>query len=44
MEKLIINSFAEFESFVGKEIGVSEYLQITQDQLNLFADATFDHQ
>lgn len=44
MEKLIINSFNEFETYVGKEIGVSEYLKITQEQINLFADATSDHQ
>ncbi len=41
---VIINSFKEFESYVGKEIGVSEYLKITQEQINLFADATLDHQ
>ena len=44
MEKLIISSYDEFANYVGKEIGVSEYLQITQDQINLFADATMDHQ
>jgi acyl dehydratase len=44
MPKLIINSFAEFEQHVGKELGVSEYHKITQEQINLFADATLDHQ
>jgi acyl dehydratase len=44
MEKVIINSFAEFETFVGKGLGVSDYHTITQDQINLFADATLDHQ
>jgi len=44
MGKLIINSHAEFEKFVGQELGVSEYLKITQQQINLFADATLDHQ
>ena len=44
MDKLIINNFEEFESYVGKELGVSDYLTITQEQINLFADATFDHQ
>ncbi len=44
MDKVIIHSFEEFEQFVGKEIGVSEYLKITQDRINLFADATLDHQ
>ena len=41
---VIINNFSEFEAYVGKELGVSEYLKITQEQVNLFADATLDHQ
>lgn len=39
-----INSFKEFEAYVGKELGVSDYLSITQEQINQFADATLDHQ
>jgi len=41
---VIINNYNEFEQYLGKEIGVSEYLKITQEQINLFADATLDHQ
>lgn len=44
MAALTIGSYEEFEQYVGKELGVSEYLQITQDQINKFADATLDHQ
>jgi len=44
MGKLIINSYSEFEQYVGKELGVSDYHRITQDQINKFADATIDHQ
>lgn len=44
MSKVIINSFAEFEKYVGQELGVSDYLAITQERINLFADATLDHQ
>jgi len=44
MSKVVINSFEEFERYVGKELGVSDYLKITQDQINKFADATLDHQ
>lgn len=44
MGKVIINSYEDFEAFTGKEIGVSEYLTISQKQINQFADATFDHQ
>lgn len=44
MGKLVIHSHAEFENYIGQELGVSEYLKVTQQQINLFADATFDHQ
>ncbi|MBX2963102.1 MAG: MaoC family dehydratase [Cyclobacteriaceae bacterium] len=44
MPKLIINSFAEFEQHIGKELGVSDYHQITQEQINQFAEATLDRQ
>ena len=44
MSKTIINSHAELEQLVGKELGVSEWHQFTQEQINLFADATLDHQ
>ncbi|MBN1650165.1 MAG: MaoC family dehydratase [Bacteroidales bacterium] len=44
MKKLVINSYAEFEKHIGKELGISGYHKITQEQINLFADATFDHQ
>jgi acyl dehydratase len=44
MAKLTIGSFEEFEQYVGKELGYSDYLKITQEQINLFAQATIDHQ
>lgn len=44
MGKVIISSFAEFEQFKGKTIGISDYFQISQEQVNKFADATLDHQ
>ena len=44
MDKLIINSYEEFEQYVGKELGASGYVQLTQERINLFADATLDHQ
>jgi len=44
MSKPTIGSFEDFEKFVGKDLGVSDYLKITQEQINLFADATLDHQ
>ncbi len=44
MSKLIIGSHAEFEKYIGKELGVSEYLTITQERIDKFADATIDYQ
>lgn len=44
MSKVIIKSFDELEKLVGQELGISEWHTITQDQINLFADATIDHQ
>lgn len=41
---LIINNYEEFEKHVGQEVGVSDYLKITQEMINQFADATLDHQ
>ena len=44
MGKLIINSYDEFAAHLGQTLGESEWLQIDQDRINLFADATLDHQ
>ncbi len=44
MGKIVINSFEEFSEYTGKEIGSSEYIKISQEQINKFAEATLDHQ
>lgn len=44
MSKVKISSYEEFEQHLGKQIGASEYHKISQEQINLFADATLDHQ
>ena len=44
MNKVIISSFNELEKLIGQELGISEYHEFTQEQINLFADATIDHQ
>ena len=44
MGKLIINSYEEFAAHLGEELGTSDWLQVDQDRINLFADATLDHQ
>jgi len=41
---LIIKSHQEFAEHLGKELGVSTWHKITQEQINLFSDATLDHQ
>lgn len=44
MAQVIIKSYEDFEKYDGKEIGVSSYLKVTQEQINQFAAATIDHQ
>jgi len=44
MNKVVIGNFEDLENYVVKEIGVSEYHQITQEQINKFAEATLDYQ
>lgn len=44
MAKITIGSFEDFEKYIGQDLGVSDYHQITQDQINQFAVATIDHQ
>jgi acyl dehydratase len=41
---ITINNFEEYESHLGKEIGLSQWHTIDQNQINQFADATLDHQ
>lgn len=41
---IVINSFDEYKAYEGKELGTSDYLKISQEQINKFADATLDHQ
>ncbi len=44
MSKPVIRSYAQFASYEGMELGVTDWHTITQEQINLFADATIDHQ
>ena len=44
MEKLIINSYEDFAARLGEQLGVSEWLEVSQERINQFADATLDHQ
>ncbi len=37
-------TLAELEPMVGEEIAVSDWIEVTQERIQLFADATGDHQ
>jgi len=40
----IFSSFDEIKSAVGTEIGVSDWIEVSQERINLFAEATCDEQ
>ena len=44
MTARVINGADELKSLVGEHLGYSPYVEVTQEQVNLFADATGDHQ
>ena len=44
MDKVVVNSYEDFEKLLGRQIGISDYVEVSQDRINLFADATLDHQ
>lgn len=44
MNKKVISNYEEFAAMLGQNIGISDYVQLTQERINLFADATSDHQ
>ena len=39
-----VNDLPELKAILGEHLGYSEWRQVTQEQVNLFADATGDHQ
>jgi acyl dehydratase len=41
---MTVASVAELTALTGKHLGYSEWREVTQDQINTFADATDDHQ
>ena len=41
---LEVERAADMKAYEGKEIGVSDWYTVTQEQINKFADATGDHQ
>jgi acyl dehydratase len=41
---ITVNGLAELKKLAGSDLGTSEWLTVTQERVNLFADATDDHQ
>ena len=44
MAKLTVNNYDELAARLGEKLGESEWLLVDQERINLFADATLDHQ
>jgi acyl dehydratase len=44
MATTVINGLDDLKQRVGEELGASDWLEVTQEAVNAFADATGDHQ
>jgi acyl dehydratase len=44
VEERVVTSVAELKELVGQPLGTTDWLEITQERVNQFADATGDHQ
>ena len=44
MAATVINGLGELKRLVGQELGVSDWHEVTQEEVDAFADATGDHQ
>ena len=44
MENIEITSLEEYRKYIGKETSIGEWVLVTQEMVNKFADATGDHQ
>ena len=40
----IFSDFSEFKAAVGSELGISEWIEVTEERISLFAQATCDDQ
>jgi acyl dehydratase len=40
----VVRTVDELKALIGEELGVSDWVEITQERVNAFADATGDHQ
>jgi acyl dehydratase len=41
---IIVDGFDRLKARIGQHLGYSDWLEATQDRINMFADATSDHQ
>jgi acyl dehydratase len=44
VEERVVTTVDELKGLIGQELGVGDWLEITQERVNEFADATGDHQ
>jgi len=44
MAQRLIQNLEDLKKMVGQEVGVSNWHRVTQEAINMFADATLDHQ
>lgn len=44
MAQRVIQGIEELKTLVGQEVGASDWVEVTQERVNAFADATEDHQ
>jgi len=44
MAKKVVKGLQELKKLKGQKLGVSEWHDVTQKAINMFADATYDHQ
>src|SRR3954454_6533184 len=44
MAQTVLDGLDEVKAAVGRELGASDWLEITQERIDLFAEATGDHQ
>jgi acyl dehydratase len=44
MPRRVIDGIDELKSLVGQEVSASDWVEVTQERVNAFADATGDHQ
>jgi acyl dehydratase len=43
-DKVVINTVAELKTWIGKEVAVGNWITVTQDLINKFAEASGDYQ